>query len=178
MKVEVVPHDSTWSVKFEEEAKRIALALGDNIVAIHHIGSTSIPNIYAKPIIDLLVQVKDLAKLDQQCSAMIALGYEAMGEFGLPGRRFFRRDNKAGTRTHHVHIFEFDVAEVQRHLAFRDYMIAHPDDALKYSDLKRELAKQFPQDIQGYVNGKDGFVKEMERKALIWKRSQQTIENS
>ncbi|BAY93243.1 MULTISPECIES: GrpB family protein [unclassified Tolypothrix] len=178
MKVEVVPHDATWSVKFEEEAKRIALALGDNVVAIHHIGSTSIPNIYAKPIIDLLVQVKDLAKLDQQCSAMIALGYEAMGEFGLPGRRFFRKDNEAGTRTHHVHIFVFDIFEVQRHLAFRDYMIAHPDDALKYSDLKRQLAKQFPQDIQGYVNGKDGFVKEMERKALEWKRSQQTIGNS
>ncbi|MBD2210884.1 GrpB family protein [Calothrix sp. FACHB-156] len=173
MKVEVVPHDPTWSVKFEEEAKLVALALGENVVAIHHIGSTSIPNIYAKPIIDLLVQVKDLAKLDQQCSVMIALGYQAMGEFGLPGRRFFRKDNEAGTRTHHVHIFEFDVCEVQRHLAFRDYMIAHPDDALKYSDLKRQLANQFPQDIQGYVDGKDGFVKEMERKALEWKRSQQ-----
>ncbi|MDZ7960500.1 MAG: GrpB family protein [Aulosira sp. DedQUE10] len=174
MKVEVVPHDPTWRVKFEDEAKLVALALGENVVAIHHIGSTSIPNIYAKPIIDMLVQVKDIAKLDEQNSAMTALGYEVMGEFGVPGRRFFRKDDETGTRTHHIHIFEFNFSELQRHLAFRDYMIAHPDDALKYSDLKRQLAKQFPENLQGYVDGKDGFIKDMEKRAIEWKRSPQT----
>lgn len=171
MKVEVVPHDPTWRSKFEVEAKLIALALGDNVVDIQHIGSTSIPSIYAKPIIDILVQVKDIAKIDEQCSAMTALGYKNMGEFGIPGRCFFRKHNEQGIRTHHVHIFNIDVTEIQRHLAFRDYMIAHPEDAIKYSDLKRELAKQYPDDIEGYVNGKDGFIKEMERKAIEWKRS-------
>lgn len=171
MKVEVVPHDLTWRSKFEDEAKLIASALADNIVDIHHIGSTSIPTIYAKPIIDILVQVQDIAKIDEQSSAMIALGYKNMGEFGIPGRRFFRKYNDQGIRTHHVHIFKINVAEVQRHLAFRDYMIAHPEDAIKYSDLKRALAKQYPNDIEGYVNGKDGFIKEMERKAIEWKRS-------
>jgi GrpB-like predicted nucleotidyltransferase (UPF0157 family) len=175
MKVEVVPHDPTWHSKFEEEAKLIALVLGDNVVDIHHIGSTSIPTIYAKPIIDILVQVQDIAKIDEQSSAMTALGYEIMGEFGIPGRRFFRKHNEQGIRTHHVHIFKINVFEVQRHLAFRDYMIAHLDDALKYSNLKRELAQQHPEDIEGYVNGKDGFIKEMERKAIEWKRSLKLI---
>jgi len=174
MKVEVVPHDPIWRSKFEDESKLIALALGDNVVTIHHIGSTSIPNIYAKPIIDMLVQVKDIAKLDEQSSAMTALGYEIMGEFGIPGRRFFRKDNETGTRTHHVHIFEFNLSEVQRHLAFRDYMIAHPDDAHKYSELKRKLAKQYPEDLRGYVDGKDGFIKEMEKRAIEWKETQQS----
>lgn len=170
MKVEVVPHDPTWRSKFEAEAKLILSALGDNIVDIHHIGSTSIPTIYAKPIIDILVQVKDIAKVDEQSSAMTALAYQNMGEFGLPGRRFFRKHNEEGIRTHHVHFFKINVAEVQRHLAFRDYMIAHPEDAIKYSDLKRKLAKQYPNDIEAYVNGKDGFIKEMERKAIEWKQ--------
>ncbi|MBD2353028.1 GrpB family protein [Tolypothrix sp. FACHB-123] len=171
MKVEVVPHDSTWRSQFEDEAKLIALAFGDNVIDIQHIGSTAIPTIYAKPIIDILVQVKDIAKVDEQSSAMTALGYEIMGEFGIAGRRFFRKHNDQGIRTHHVHIFQINVSEVQRHLAFRDYMIAHPEDALKYSDLKRGLAKQYPEDMEGYVNGKDGFIKEMERKAIAWIRS-------
>jgi GrpB-like predicted nucleotidyltransferase (UPF0157 family) len=172
MKVEVVPHDPTWRVKFEDESKLIALALGENVIVIHHIGSTSIPNIYAKPIIDMLVEVKDITKVDEQNSAMAALGYKAMGEFGLPGRRFFRKYDETGKRTHHVHTFEINVSEVQRHLAFRDYMIANPEYANRYSDLKRKLAQQYPDDIDGYMDGKDGFIKDMEKRAIEWKRSQ------
>ncbi|OUL33870.1 hypothetical protein BV372_15225 [Nostoc sp. T09] len=171
MKVEVVPHDPTWRVKFEDESKLVAQALGTNVIAIHHIGSTAIPHIYAKPIIDMLVEVKDIAKVDEQNSAMAALGYEAMGEFGLPGRRFYRKHDATGKRTHHVHTFE-NFSGLQRHLAFRDYMIAHPEDANRYSELKRKLAKQYPDDINGYVDGKDGFIKDMEKRALEWKRSQ------
>ena len=167
-KVEVVPHDPTWQVSFIEESKQIALAMGSNVVTIHHIGSTAIPNIYAKPIIDFLIEVKDIAKVDDRNPAMAALGYEAMGEFGIPGRRFFRKNNSAGKRTHHLHAFEAKSAEVKRHLAFRDYTIAHPEVAQKYSELKRELAKKYPEDIQGYMNGKNGFIKEVEKKALEW----------
>ncbi|MEH2266856.1 MAG: GrpB family protein [Nostoc sp.] len=168
MKVEVVPHDSTWRGKFEDESKDVALTLGENVVAIHHIGSTAIPHIYAKPIIDLLVEVENIAKVDDCSLGMEALGYEVMGEFGIPGRRFFRKDNKTGTRTHHIHIFTARTSSVERHLAFRDYMIVHPEDAQKYSELKRQLAKQYPNDIIGYMDGKDGFIKEMQRKALAW----------
>ncbi|MEH2059115.1 MAG: GrpB family protein [Nostoc sp.] len=168
MKVEVVPPDPKWRGKFDDESKRVALTLGENVVAIHHIGSTAIPHIYAKPIIDLLVEVKNIAKVDDCSLGMEALGYEVMGEFGIPGRRFFRKDNEIGTRTHHIHTFTARSSEVERHLAFRDYMIANPEDAHKYSELKRKLAKQYPNDIIGYMDGKDGFIKEMQRKALIW----------
>ncbi|MBW4642888.1 MAG: GrpB family protein [Goleter apudmare HA4340-LM2] len=169
-KVEVVPHDPAWRSKFEEESKLIAIAVDDNVAVMHHIGSTSIPHIYAKPIIDILLEVKDIARLDEQSSQMTALGYEVMGEFGIPGRRFFRKDDAAGNRTHHVHSFEVGFPDVERHLAFRDYMIAHPEDAHKYSELKRKLAQQYSTDIYGYMDGKDQFIKDMEKRALEWQR--------
>lgn len=169
MKVEVVSHNPHWKNAFELESKHIAKALGDNIVFIHHIGSTAIPNIYAKPIIDFLVEVRDIDRVKEKNSAMEALGYEVMGEFGLIGRRYFRKEHPPGIRTHHVHTYQVNSSEIERHLAFRDYMIAHPEDAKKYSDLKRRLAKTYPEDIEGYIDGKDGFVKEMERKAIKWR---------
>ena len=169
MKVEVVPHDPAWRGKFEDESKQVALAFGENLVAIHHIGSTAIPNIHAKPIIDMLVEVKDIAKVDKLCDAIAALGYEVMGEFGIPGRRYFRKHDTTGTRTHHIHTFALSSStEITRHLAFRDYMIAHSEDAHKYSELKRQLAKQYPDDINGYMDGKDGFIKDMQTKAVAW----------
>ncbi|HYP26748.1 MAG TPA: GrpB family protein [Blastocatellia bacterium] len=171
-KVEVVPHDPQWRDAFAAEAKHVAVALGENVVAIHHIGSTAIPNIYAKPVIDLLVEVRDIAEVDGQSSAMESLGYEVMGEYGIPGRRYFRKDNQDGLRTHNIHAFEASSAQVERHLAFRDYMIAHPGDAQRYSELKRQLAEEHPQSPDGYMDGKDGFIKEMDRRAAQWRTSQ------
>jgi GrpB-like predicted nucleotidyltransferase (UPF0157 family) len=171
-KVEVVPHNPQWRDAFEAEAKHVAAALGENVVAIHHIGSTAIPNIYAKPVIDLLVEVRDITEVDGQSSAMESLGYEVMGEYGIPGRRYFRKDNQAGIRTHHIHAFEAGSAEVVRHLAFRDYMIAHPGEAQRYSELKRQLAEEHPQSFDGYMDGKDDFIKEMDRRAAQWRTAQ------
>lgn len=166
-KVEVVPHDITWRQMFADESIQVASALAENVVALHHIGSTAIPHIYAKPIIDLLVEVKDITKVDEQSAAMQVLGYEGMGEYGIPGRRYFRKDNKAGIRTHHVHIFQISSPEIQRHLAFRDYLIAHPKEAQEYSDLKRELSHRYTYDIDSYMDGKDAFIKEIDGKAAI-----------
>jgi GrpB-like predicted nucleotidyltransferase (UPF0157 family) len=171
-KVEVVLPNPQWRNAFAAEAKHVATALGENVVAIHHIGSTAIPNIYAKPVIDLLVEVRDITEVDGQSSAMESLGYEVMGEYGIPGRRYFRKDNQEGIRTHHIHAFEAGSAEVERHLAFRDYMIAHPGDAQRYSELKRKLAEEYPQSMDGYMDGKDGFIKEMDRRATQWQASQ------
>lgn len=168
-KVVVVPHDPRWRDAFEAEAKHIAAALGENGAAIHHVGSTAIPGIHAKPVVDLLVEVRDLAELDARSPAMESLGYEVMGEYGIPGRRYFRKANQDGTRTHHVHAFEAGSGEVVRHLAFRDYMIAHPADAQAYSELKRKLAAEHPRNIDGYMDGKDGFIQEMDRRAAEWR---------
>lgn len=171
-KVEVVRHNPQWRDAFEAEAKHVAAALGENVVAIHHIGSTAIPIIYAKPVVDLLVEVRDITEADGQSSAMESLGYEVMGEYGIPGRRYFRKDNQEGIRTHNIHAFEAGSAEVERHLAFRDYMIAHPVDAQRYSELKRKLAEEHPQSMDGYIDGKDGFIKEIDRRAAQWRTSQ------
>lgn len=171
-KVEVVPHDPRWRDEFEAEAKHIGAALGENVAAIHHIGSTAIPNIYAKPVVDLLVEVRDITEVGGRSSAMELLGYEVMGEFGIPGRRYFRKETPEGIRTHQIHAFEIGSAEVERHLAFRDYMIAHPGDAQRYSELKRKLAEEHPQSIDGYMDGKDGFIKEIDRRAVQWRTSQ------
>jgi GrpB-like predicted nucleotidyltransferase (UPF0157 family) len=171
-RVEVVPHNPRWRDAFEAEAGHVAAALGENVVAVHHIGSTAIPNIYAKPVVDLLVEVRDLSEVDGRSTAMESLGYEVMGEYGIPGRRYFRKDTREGVRTHHIHAFEAGSAEVVRHLAFRDYMISHPVDAQRYSELKRRLAAENPQSMDGYMDGKDGFIKEMDRKAAQWRTSQ------
>jgi len=171
-KVEVVPHDPSWRDAFEAEAKRVAAALGENVVAVHHIGSTAIPNIFAKPVVDLLVEVRGIGGVDGRSSAMESLGYEVLGEYGISGRRYYRKDNREGIRTHNVHAFEAGSAEVVRHLAFRDYMIAHPSEARRYSDLKRKLAEEHPQNFDGYMDGKDGFIKEMDRRAALWRIAQ------
>jgi GrpB-like predicted nucleotidyltransferase (UPF0157 family) len=169
--VQVHPPNPQWPREFDTEAAQVALALGTNVAHIHHIGSTAIPNIYAKPVIDLLVEVSAIEQVDSGNAALAALGYTALGEYGIPGRRYFRKDNALGTRTHHIHTFQAGSPPVTRHLAFRDFMIAHADCAQQYSDLKRRLAAQYPYDIARYMDGKDAFVKAMERRALAWRGS-------
>lgn len=165
MRVFMVPHDLNWRQEFDYEARCITEALGDTAVTVHHIGSTAIPNISAKPVIDILLVVQDHADLDAKQAAMEALGYETRGASGIPGRRFFRRDNKDGDRTHQVHAFEAGSSQIARHLAFRDYMIAHPDIAQEYSELKQKLAAEHPNDIEAYMDGKEAFIQEIDRRA-------------
>lgn len=164
----VVPPDPAWAGRYAAEAARIRAALAEVDVEIHHIGSTAIRGIAAKPIVDLLLEVAELAALDARSAAMSGLGYEAMGEFGLPGRRYFRRSTPDGVRLFHVHAFQRGSAEARRHLAFRDYMIAHPAAAQAYGALKQRLAREFPDDMPAYMDGKDAFVKQHEALALAW----------
>ena len=159
-------HDPAWFAAARREMRRIRSVLGAVAVEVHHIGSTSIPGILAKPVIDLCLEVSGLSELDGQEAAMGALGYEALGEYGIPRRRFFLRNDEAGVRTHHVHAFAAGDSEVRRHVAFRDYMIAHPAAARAYGSLKGELLREHPSDIEAYMDGKDSFIKEHQRKAL------------
>jgi GrpB-like predicted nucleotidyltransferase (UPF0157 family) len=171
MEVIVEPHDPGWAGKFDRESQIVVRALESIIVAIHHIGSTSIPAIYAKPIIDMLAEVIAIEEVDSRNPAMARSGYQAMGEYGIQGRRYFRKDNDAGVREYHVHVFAVDSAKIELYIAFRDFMCAHPELAKQYSDLKRRLACEHAHDIERYMDGKDAFVKEMERRALSWRRS-------
>jgi GrpB-like predicted nucleotidyltransferase (UPF0157 family) len=167
-KVEVVPHNPEWNISFKEQSLQLAIALGNNTIDIHHIGSTAIPTIYAKPIIDILVEVKDLLQVDDRNSYLQLLDYIAMGEFGIPERRFFIKDNKLGIRTYHLHVFVTGSLQIDRHLAFRDYLRCHHEDALKYSELKQKIARNFPDNIQRYIDGKAEFIREIDRRAATW----------
>jgi GrpB-like predicted nucleotidyltransferase (UPF0157 family) len=112
--------------------------------------------------------VRDIEKIDAFNERMSQLGYLPKGENGIPGRRFFIKGDEIH-RTHHLHIFAVGHPDIERHLNFRDYLIAHPEDALAYGHLKQELARKFSTDIDSYIAGKDGFIKEMDRKAQAWK---------
>ena len=169
MRVVVVPPDPLWPGRFRAEAGEIARVLGTDAVYIHHIGSTSVPGLAAKPIIDLMPVVRDIHAVDARTSALAALGYEAMGEFGLPGRRYFRR--RAEGNACHVHVYQSGHPDIARHLAFRDYLRACPKAAASYGALKETLAARFPDDLDLYMDGKDGFIKDTERAALAWWRT-------
>lgn len=155
-KIEVVEYNPNWPQLFEIEAKRVKKALGKNCIQIHHIGSTSITGLSAKPIIDMLAVVQDIQIVDIANQAMESLGYEAKGENGIAFRRFFQKGKNI--RTHHVHVFQKGNSEINRHLKFRDWMRSHPDDAENYARLKVELSYKFPNDIDKYCNGKDAFI--------------------
>jgi GrpB-like predicted nucleotidyltransferase (UPF0157 family) len=167
--VSVVPHDPTWKGKFEAEAAALRSVLTDEALAVHHIGSTSVPGLRAKPTVDVLVEARKIESLDDLEGPMVENGYEAWGEYGIPGRRFFTKD-RGPERPCNVHIFEAGAHEVERHLAFRDYLREHPEVARAYGDLKADLAAKFPADKEAYMAGKDAFVKETEKEALSWSR--------
>ncbi len=161
--IEVVPYDPSWPSFFREEALKVQKALGANCLAIHHIGSTSVPGLSAKPIIDMLPVVENILEVERSTQAMEALGYEAKGEFGIAFRRYFQKGGKV--RTHNVHVFEEGNPEILRHIKFRNWLRSHPEDAKIYASLKTELARKFPEDILNYCSGKEPFVNAIDCKA-------------
>ena len=123
------------------------------------------PGLAAKPIIDIMVAVRSLEKVDAAADAFSALGYEFLGEFGIAGRRYLRKGGDE--RTHQIHIFQADDwNNIGRHLAFRQYLSTHEREREEYAKLKRELAQQFPYDIEGYCDGEEAFVRAVEAQAL------------
>ena len=171
----VIPHDPTWASQFEDERQKIAAVFGGVAVAIHHMGSTSIPGILAKPIIDILVEVRDLEEIDNLSHGMTKLGYEVMGEFGIENRRYFRKTKADGTRTHHVHTFLLGSPEAERHLAFRNFLRFNKAEAQEYSGLKARLTKGDGVTWDSYLDGKDPFIKAIEREAVAWQREQTRV---
>ena len=168
-KVEVHDYKEVWLEMFQLEAQKLERILGDNVIEIHHIGSTAVSGMKAKPVIDLLPIVKDLSLVDSKNEPMKEIGYEAKGENGIRDRRFFLKGGD--NRSHHVHVFETGSQDIDRHLAFRDYLTEHPVDHKRYSDKKNELADMYPFDMDSYISGKESLVKEIEKKALEWYRN-------
>ncbi|MBX9977095.1 MAG: GNAT family N-acetyltransferase [Alphaproteobacteria bacterium] len=160
--IHIAPYDPAWPYMFEKEATLIQQALGDNCITVHHIGSTAVPDLAAKPIIDMIPVVCDITHVDLSNKAMAALGYEAKGECGMLFRRYFQKGDLK--RTHNVHVYEQGNPEIQRHLLFRDWMQNHANDRKSYEQLKYTLAQKFPDDILSYCMGKESFVMAIDHK--------------
>jgi len=162
--VEVVEYDPSWPAQFEAERTLLHQTLGEAATAIHHIGSTSVPGLAAKPVIDILIEVADLKALDALNDRMIRSGYTPRGEWGIPGRRYFQKGGDR--RTHHLHAFASGDFGLVRHLAFRDYLRSNPETAREYGDLKKSVAKTCLNDLGRYCDGKDAYVKRIEAVAI------------
>ncbi len=162
--VEIAEYDPAWPAEYERERELIAEALGDLAAAIEHVGSTAVPGLGAKPIIDIMVSVRSLAEGETCVGLLEGLGYEHKGEFGIPGRLYFRR-LVDGNRSHQVHMVEIGSEFWERHLLFRDYLREHPEEAREYYELKVRLAAEFRADREGYTEAKTEFIRSAEAKA-------------
>jgi GrpB-like predicted nucleotidyltransferase (UPF0157 family) len=160
--VRLVPYDSTWPLEFAAEADRIERACAGLELRLEHIGSTSIPGIAAKPVIDILGGRPGNVAGSAYVAAFKQLGYEHKGAYGIPGRNYFR---KGIPRTHHVHLVSWSSDLWRDHLLFRDYLRAHPEIAREYETIKRELAGMYLQDKEKYTDAKGPFVRSIVRRA-------------
>ncbi|QYJ88395.1 GrpB family protein [Shewanella halotolerans] len=166
---EVLDYQDHWPRVFEAEKALLQSVLGDGVITIEHIGSTSVPGLAAKPIIDILAEVERLDvldALDAKNSELAKLGYRARGEHGIAGRRYFQKG--AAQRSHHLHVFQSGSTQLTCHRAFRDYLIAHPDKAREYAELKRIAALSCHHDSEAYMAAKAGFIQETLALALCW----------
>ncbi|QQZ08782.1 GrpB family protein [Heyndrickxia vini] len=165
MKVRLSNFDENWAKMFQMEEQFLNTIFGDEIIKCEHFGSTSVKGLKAKPVIDMMCIVKEIERIDSFNQKMNSLGYDVAGEWGIPGRRLFRKGGE--NRTHHIHFYQYDNPQINRHLIFRDYLRAHPEAVSKYSRFKDELAQRF-EDTREYSQAKKSFVQEMEKKALYW----------
>lgn len=165
--VELLPHDPTWAVAARNESARLADALGELLVTVHHIGSTAIPGIRAKPILDLIpVFVSELA-LDEARVPIKSLGYAWWGEYGLPGRRYCTFDDPlTGRRKVQLHGYEMGSEEIARHLAFRDFLRAQPAVARAYDAEKARCCELHPLDSHAYSDCKSDWIRRIQAESL------------
>lgn len=164
--IEVVDYNPDWAINFTAEKQCLTLAIGDNAIAIEHIGSTSIEGLSAKPIIDILIEVTCLKSLDEHNKKLKAIGYKAKGENGIAGRRYFEKGGK--NRSHHVHAFATGDNNLTRHLAFKHYLIAHPELLTAYAEIKKRAAHACNNDSILYMTLKNDFIQQHEPLALKW----------
>jgi GrpB-like predicted nucleotidyltransferase (UPF0157 family) len=162
--VVVVPYDPRWPAAFEAAAGELRAALGGAILAVHHVGSTSVPGLCAKPVLDILVSVADFNEARRLAPQLESLGYEFRPDEDIPDRHYFRR-KRGMVRTHHLSLAEPGSLHHRVTVAFRDALRADGDLAASYANLKWQLARSFPRDREAYLNGKTQFVKDVLAKA-------------
>ena len=156
----VVPYDENWKRHFESIRNEIQEALGEIALRIEHVGSTSVPGLSAKPIIDIDVVVHDDSVSDA-IAALETVGYHHEGNLGIPGREAFGYEGKEHLQQHHLYVCPESSDELKRHIAFRDYLRTHPEAVSEYSRIKQEAAELFPNDIDRYIQYKSPFIEKI-----------------
>lgn len=163
----IKPYDPEWPESFIRESSLIKLSIGSYVSVIEHIGSTSVPGLAAKPVIDMLIGVKSLADSPRFVPLLEQLGYLYVPEYevDLPERRYLYKQQD-GEDSFHLHMVEPQSSFFRRHIAFRDYLRSHPAEAAEYASLKLRLAREFGSDRSGYTDAKTEFIQSIERKAV------------
>lgn len=165
MKVRLSDYNQAWPEMYKTECREIENILGREIIRFEHFGSTSVEGMKAKPVIDMMVIVKNIDLIDEYQDVLISSGYDAAGEWGIPGRRLFRKGGN--DRTHHIHIYEDNNPEVDRHLILRDYLRQNREERDAYSHFKECLFKKY-KDTKDYSFNKKEYVSQLEKRALIF----------
>lgn len=164
----IADYDANWSSQYEQEKSRIIDTLGNTVTDIQHIGSTSVPGLAAKPIIDIILGLEKIPPLSTQIVSLETLGYNYCGEFGIPGRHYFRRGMP---RTHQIHAVQVNSDFWQRHILFRDFLRSHPQAAQQYEALKRKLAAEFRNDRDRYTDSKTPLIEQLLIQAKTWQQN-------
>lgn len=154
----ISPYNDEWAIEFQKESKKIMGAIGDKVISIEHIGSTSVPGLGAKSLIDMMVAINNIDDADTLIEPLARLGYEFVPKTEFPKRRFFRRGEwRAGT--HHLHVYEQNSIEWQENILFREYLRRDPETVKQYQRLKEELAAKFRNNRVAYTQGKADFIR-------------------
>ena len=159
--VVVLPYDEQWKQEFLQIRNELTNALGQLVVEIEHVGSTSVQGLSAKPIIDIDIVIQDCTALDGVIAALGKIGYQHEGNLGIVGREAFKYDGKEHLCKHHLYVCPEDSPELKRHIAFRNYLQTHPDAVQEYSRIKEEGAKLYPTDIDRYIEHKSPFIEKI-----------------
>lgn len=167
--VRIVDHDPTWAVQAQEELSLLATVLGPLAARLDHVGSTAVPGLAAKPILDLQLSVPAIEPVGAYAGLLTSLGYLFVPAPESPHFHLFAKPPER-PRSHHLHVCAAGSEDELRHLAVRDFLRAHDGEAARYAELKRELVGRHPQDRLAYIAGKEQYVSDLEARALRWAR--------
>lgn len=160
-RVIVMPYDTKWKSDFENIKMEIESAIGDLIISIEHVGSTSVEGLSAKPCIDIDVVIKDYSVFDNVVSRLKTIGYIHKGNLGIKDREAFKYSDKPHLQTHHLYVCPQKSEELYRHITFRDFLRNNPDAVKKYGAVKEKAAQLFPDDIDKYIAYKSPCIEEL-----------------
>ena len=162
-RVIVLPYDRTWKAAFKAIKSELERAVGDLVIGIEHVGSTSVEGLSAKPCIDIDVVIEDYGVFEEVVRRLAEIGYIHEGDLGIPDREAFCYSDKSHLMTHHLYVCPRYSRELHRHITFRDFLRSHPEAVKQYGAVKEEGARLFPDDIEGYIAHKTPCIEDLYR---------------